>query len=96
MVTVIRKELNDNVIPRHLQALENIAEKSLTGWITGTNEPSIADFILVPRLEWLTSGANTGISTEILNAFPHLLSLIQKLKNLPAIKSYSLNKQTIF
>jgi glutathione S-transferase len=48
-VTIVRASLNDEVIPRHLQFLEIIAGKSKTGWIANTADPSIADFILVPR-----------------------------------------------
>jgi hypothetical protein len=36
-VTVIRAALNTDVIPRHLQFLENIAARSTTGWIAGTD-----------------------------------------------------------
>jgi glutathione S-transferase len=48
-ITIVRKSLNDEVIPRHLQFLDNIAGKSKTGWIANTADPSIADFLLVPR-----------------------------------------------
>jgi glutathione S-transferase len=47
----VRKSLNDEVIPRHLEFIENLLVKSTTGWIANTTEPSIADFILVPRLQ---------------------------------------------
>jgi glutathione S-transferase len=50
--------------------------------------PSIADFILVPRLQWLASGANDGISLTILDAFPHLKAVIAKLMALPAVIEY--------
>ena len=36
VVTAVRASLNDDVIPRHLQFLENIAARSKSGWIAGT------------------------------------------------------------
>jgi hypothetical protein len=62
--------------------------RSNTGWIANTEGPSIADFILVPRLRWLQSGDNEGISTEILEPFPLLRGLITKLLALPAVVAY--------
>ena len=53
-----------------------------------TTGPSIADFILVPRLQWLASGANDGISVTILGAFPHLKAVIVKLMALPAVVAF--------
>jgi glutathione S-transferase len=50
--------------------------------------PSPADFTLVPRLQWLASGVNDGIATTILEPFPHLRSLIDRLMALPAIVAY--------
>jgi glutathione S-transferase len=50
--------------------------------------PSIADFILVPRLQWLASGANDGISLTILDPFPQLKAVIAKLMALPAVTEY--------
>ena len=51
-IAVIRKELNDKVLPAQLANLERILQKSKTGYAADTEEPSIADFVLVPRLEW--------------------------------------------
>ena len=32
--------------------------------LAGTERPSIADFVFVPRLQWLVSGANDGIDAS--------------------------------
>lgn len=88
IVSIVRKQLNDVVIPRHLDFFDKLLDKSSTGWIAGTHYPSIADFILVPRLQWLMSGANDGISKDILLPHPKILALIEKLMNLPAVVSY--------
>jgi len=83
----VRKDLNDEVLPRHLSSFERIMQKSTTGWVAGTPNPTIADFILVPRLQWLANHGE-GISLDILKPYPGLLALVDKLLNLPAIKSY--------
>jgi prostaglandin-H2 D-isomerase / glutathione transferase len=85
----VRKSLNDEVIPRHLGNLEKIMGNSTTGWIGNTEGPSIADFVLVPRLEWLANfGDGEGISADILKPFPKLCGLMERLMQLPEIKAY--------
>lgn len=88
LVPKVRASLNDEVLPRHLSCLEKILSRSTTGWIANTEGPSIADFILVPRLQWLQSGDNVGISTEILQPFPLMLALMVKVMALPAVVAY--------
>lgn len=93
-VATVRKSLNDEVLPRHLQFFENILSQSPSGWFAGGPEPSIADFVLVPRLMWLVEpGVHDGISTDILKGYPHILALIDKLMNLPQIKAYYESKK---
>jgi glutathione S-transferase len=84
----IRKELNDVTLPRHLSQMNAMMAQSKTNWIANTPEPSIADFMLVPRLQWLISGQHDGISVDILKPFSHLTGLMDRLLNLPAIKNY--------
>lgn len=91
-VAAVREALNSEVLPRHLGFFEKLLEQSSSGWIAGTPGPSIADFQIVPRLQWLASGANDGISTDILKPFPRVLALIDKLMTLPAIVEYYKNK----
>lgn len=85
----VRKSLNDEILPRHLQNFENLVRKSPNGWLAGGTEPSIADFMVVPRLEWLVKpGVHQGISTNLLDNYPNLLKLIKKFNDLPAVKKY--------
>lgn len=85
----MRKSLNDEILPTHLSHLEKLLEVSASGWIAGGTGPSIADFILVPRLQWLVEpGVNEGISTTLLDAYPKLKGLIDKLLNLPEVVAY--------
>lgn len=84
----VRKSLNDDVLPRHLANLEKQASLSTTGWIAGTARPSIADFILIPRLQAIQNGSYVGIAPTIMDSCPHLTSMIDKMMALPQIKAY--------
>lgn len=87
-VAKVRKSLNDEVLPRHLSYLERLLRESSTPFIANTPEPSIADFILVPRLQWLESGANDGISKAILSKYPDIKNYMQTFLSLPKIKEF--------
>jgi glutathione S-transferase len=50
----VTKSLLEETIPRHLSNLEKVIKSGTTEWIAGGASPSIADFILVPRLIWLS------------------------------------------
>ena len=80
----VRAALNDEVLPRHLGNLERIASASATGWLAGTEGPTVADFVLALSVEGLASGEIDGISTEILAPYEALLALIAKIKALPS------------
>ena len=84
----VRRALNDEVLPKHLTFLESLLTKSTTGWLAGTQKPSIADFVFVPRFQWLVSGANDGIDSDLLKKFPKVLELIEKLMTLPQVVEY--------
>ena len=75
----VRKNLNDEVLPKHLRFLEGLLGDSKTGWLAGTEKPSAADFAFVPRLRWLVSGANDGIDGNLLDGYPKVKDLIAKM-----------------
>ena len=77
-----------DTLPRHLGNLERLLKEGGTGYIAGTPGPTVADFVLVPRLQWLGQGAVEGIPTDILVAYPGLSALVARLMALPAIKAY--------
>lgn len=85
--TVIAK-LNDDIFPKHFSFLEALIAKGGTGFVAGTPEPTIADFVLAPRLEWLLSNANPGISSTVLDPFPRVKALVGKVFGLEKIKNY--------
>ena len=86
----IRKELNDKVLPAHLANFEKLLSKSKSGYVADTEEPSIADFVLVPRLEWLVGGDNDGISKDLYKNFPCIQKLIKLFNSNARIQAYHL------
>ena len=88
-VKLVRQSLNADLLPRHLAFFENLMQQSSTGWIAGRHGPSIADFALVPRLQWLTEpGVHDGIDCRILDSFPLLQGLMKSFMELPSIDAY--------
>jgi len=87
-VSVVRKSLNDEILPKHLGFFEDLLKNSTTGWLASTAEPTIADFVLVPRFEWLESGVNDGISTTVFESFPNIKKFIAKFLSEPKILNY--------
>ena len=81
----VRKNLNSEILPRHLRFLEGLLVDSKTGWLAGTEKPSAADFVFVPRLRWLVSGANDGIDGNLLDGYPMVKELIANLMALPEV-----------
>jgi hypothetical protein len=82
-----RRELNDVVVPKHLRFFEQTLSSSPTGWLAGTTEPSVIDFVMVPRLLWLINECE-GFDHNMLDSFPRLKGLVQKLMTLKAVKDY--------
>ena len=88
-VATVRKSLNDEILPEHLRNVEKLLEESTSGWVAGTPNPSIADFILVPRLLWLVEAdTNHGISESLLEGYPRICALIKQLLALPAVVAF--------
>jgi glutathione S-transferase len=89
LVMQAREFLNNTTLPRHLQALNRLMEASTTGWIANTPEPSIADFVLVPRLQWLVGAGHEGISPTLLTEHcPKVAEMIERFMALPEIAAY--------
>ena len=89
---VVRKSLNDTVLPRHLSFLEKMLQASSSGWLAGTPTPTIADFIFAPRLKWLIAGVLDGISTDLLVPFPGVVAFLERFYALPEITAYYASK----
>lgn len=91
LVKEARAYLNSDTLPRHLRNMQKLMEASSTGWIGNTEQPSIADFVLVPRLKWLISGIHEGIDREIISIHaPLLAQLMERFYAVPQIQEYYL------
>lgn len=84
-----QQALNDEILPRHLSFFEKLLGSSSSGWLAGTEQPSIADFCLAPRIESLQGLSNDGISPDILTAYPRILAFLAKFKALPAVADWN-------
>ncbi|CAE8692993.1 unnamed protein product [Polarella glacialis] len=84
------KALGSEVLPRHLGFFERLLAESKSGWLAAGEGPSIADFVLVPRLEWLREGAGIGAldGAALFSSFPHICALIAKFNSLDSVKAW--------
>lgn len=79
--------INEEVLPRHLNLVSALLKKGSTGWIAGTQKPSIADFCWAPILKSVLEGKTTGDST-VLKSFPEVIAFMRKFYALPAVAQY--------
>lgn len=102
---LVRRRLHDEVLPRHLDALCTLLQKSSAGWLAGTEGPTIADFMLVPTLQRLRGrsdgppiGLGDGLSTGLIERRLPLVALIDRLMALPAVRAWysSRNQQVTY
>ena len=87
----VRKAIQEEILPRHLGFFDKVIADGGTGWVAGTDGPTIADFVLVPRLQWIkASGIPGGIigGEELFKPFPNVNALISKLMTLPSVMAY--------
>merc|ERR1712226_405564 len=79
--------INGEVLPRHLRQLETVLAYGGTGWLAGTEQPTIADFFWVPTLQLLQQGAWNG-DANLFTPFTKLQALIKRFSELPQVKDY--------
>lgn len=82
----VANKLNAVVLPNHLRSLARVLESSGTGWLAGTEGPSIADFLWVPTLQGLLAGWSGDES--LLKPHPSLLELVKRFMALPEVEAY--------
>ena len=82
-----------HIVSKVMGFYTDLLRKGGTGWLAGTPEPTIADFVLVPRLEWLFSGdVSDRIIESELGKYPAIAALINKFNGDPKIKAYYAKK----
>jgi glutathione S-transferase len=82
------RNINAEVLPRHLAALEALLAASKSGWITGTDRPAACDFAWGTQLHAVRSGVMPPVQPSVLDAFPRCVALVDKLLALPEAKAY--------
>lgn len=86
---VAYQHINNEVLPRHLEALETVAAYSATPWLAGTDEPSIADFVWYVRLHHLLpEKAELSQDIQTLQDYPALRRFCMAFDQLEAIQAY--------
>lgn len=88
----LQKEMNADILPKHLNQLETVLRTGGTGWLAGTPGPTIADFFWVPTLQMLEKGQWNG-DTKLMESFSGLRELIKRFLALPAVAAYYAAKQ---
>jgi len=86
LVDEIVKENNEVIIPRHLGFLVKQLKANGSGWLAGTEGPSIADHFWMPVLRSLQKGWSGDDS--ILAKFPELVDLVNRFMALPDVEAY--------
>jgi len=75
-------------VPTFLAFVENALERSSTGWLAGTDGPSIADVCWAPRLRWLESGALDWLPPSILQPYPRARAVVDRVHALPEVAAF--------
>ena len=78
--------INKEVTPRHLSNLAKMLDAGGSGWLAGTPEPSIADFVWGPVMKSISAGW-TG-DENALAAFPSLKAWHGRFRAIPSVGAY--------
>jgi glutathione S-transferase len=84
--------VNTQTLPGHLSKIEKQLSTSSTGWLAGTAEPSICDFVWACRLQSLATDDKLSTKIQSLEEFPNLKAFVGKFFNLEPIKEYYKNE----
>mmetsp|Transcript_6201 Transcript_6201/g.15048 ORF Transcript_6201/g.15048 Transcript_6201/m.15048 type:complete len:265 (-) Transcript_6201:114-908(-) len=83
----------DEVVPRHLKAIDAHLANSATGWLCGTPTPTIADFFFACSIGSLPLGWPSEQFKDSLKPFPRIEAFLAKYVALDEVKSYYAPKQ---
>mmetsp|Transcript_83346 Transcript_83346/g.162185 ORF Transcript_83346/g.162185 Transcript_83346/m.162185 type:complete len:142 (+) Transcript_83346:572-997(+) len=87
VTAAVRKQLMEEVLPKHLTHLEAILAASPTGWLAGTSGPTVADFQIAPRICWAIH-ENDGVDPSLLDKFPKVMALVKRVYGLETVRDY--------
>ena len=75
-----RERICSTVLKGKLEVLDGILAKVDGGFVAGTAEPSLADFVMVPALQSLTSGLLDGVPTTILDSYSSIKEYLTRFE----------------
>lgn len=84
----MRKALSEGTLPRWF----GMIEKRITGWGTqyaAADELTIADLSLYVQLGSIKDGVLEGVPAEIMNSFPKISEIIEKVGDHPKVKEWN-------
>ena len=82
---IAREILSNKHLPKYLKSLENlISEDTKSPWFVG-EAMTIADIAIWRLLGWLKSGLLDGVPKNILDAYPNLLEMMNKIYQNPKV-----------
>jgi prostaglandin-H2 D-isomerase / glutathione transferase len=85
---------SNEILPRHLRCAEKCFEASSTGWIAGTEEPSMADFVWYSKLvDFIPEHPNLSSTAKDLSPYPACQAFVEKFRALEAIQAYYAGKE---
>ena len=83
------KAISDEILPRHLTNLEKQLKESSTGWIAGTSEPSVADFVWFCQLyHSVPAQSEFPEKLRLLEDYPTLKGFVEKMLTLDAVAKF--------
>lgn len=81
--------ISDEIMPRHLTNLERLLKEGSTGWIAGTKEPSVADFVWFSQLyNEIPGKSQLSEKLRSLEGFPTLKAFVEKMLTLDAVAKF--------
>eukprot|EP00934_Nitzschia_sp_Nitz4_P005748 Nitzschia sp. Nitz4//scaffold17_size182527//134562//135215//NITZ4_001873-RA/size182527-processed-gene-0.105-mRNA-1//1//CDS//3329539397//5738//frame0 len=79
----------NEIFPKHLGRIEQLLEKSPTGWLAGTEQPSPADWMWFARLAFfIPTKPEFPEKLQKLEDFPACRSFVDRVYDLDPIKKY--------
>jgi len=89
-----KEEINEKVIPKHFELLEKQLVKGGTGWLAGTEKPTIADFQWAGILPAVKAGW-TGKKWDM-TAYPKLNAMCDRFYEIESVKAWYENNKYEF
>lgn len=84
--------INQEVIPPHLQKIVKLLKNGQTGWLAGTQHPTIADIFWGSSLQAVKLGW-TGVGEKVFDDFPEINQFIEKFLAIDEVAEYYKNTE---